>query len=55
MTGGAYEHTEHQAYNTWAELQTHLRSVYKEKQSINFLQKELSGLSQRPNEDISYF
>ena len=55
LTEGAFENIKYHEFTTWEQLKTHLRSIYKPAQSVNYLQKQLSSMRQKYDENIHSF
>lgn len=55
ITGEAYENIKFREFETWEELKTELKNIYRPTHSVAFLQKQLSSIKQKYDENIHSF
>lgn len=55
IEGGAHEYIKYHEFTTWEQLKNHLKTIYQPSHSINYLQKQLTSMRQRNDENIQTF
>ena len=55
IEGNAHEYIKYHEFETWDQLKNHLKTIYQTSHSINYLQKQLTGMKQRHDESIQNF